>query len=76
MPKAANTAELGVVGSTVRYYREQRGLTQEQLGARAGLVTSTIVKVEAEDVSPGFETTCKIADALGVTTDALRRRVV
>jgi transcriptional regulator with XRE-family HTH domain len=51
----------------LRRIREQRGLSQQQLADRAGVVKSTIYEAEAGRHIPRIQTLEKLADALGVS---------
>lgn len=54
------------VGNEIRKLREERGLAQYELAARAGLNPVTITHAETGKGSPSMRTLGKIADALGV----------
>lgn len=60
----------GDVGKRVRELRKKRGLTQKQLGAKAGLTGSAIKELEAGR-SEGSTALHRIARALGTTTEQL-----
>jgi len=60
---------------SLRRIREERGLSQRELAARAGVVKSTIYEAEAGRHIPRIQTLEKLADALGVSiADLLPRR--
>lgn len=59
-------------GARLKSLRETAGLSQQGLADAAGTHPDSVVKLEGETRSPSFELVCRIADALGVTTDALR----
>jgi transcriptional regulator with XRE-family HTH domain len=60
---------------SLRQIREERGLSQRELAARAGVVKSTIYEAEAGRHIPRIQTLEKLADALGVSiVDLLPRR--
>jgi transcriptional regulator with XRE-family HTH domain len=59
------------VGEKIRTMRVQCGLTQKQLGERAGIAEPTIRKYELGKLNPKIETLKKIADALGVPLSEL-----
>lgn len=60
------------VGDRIRYYREDRGLTQMELAARVGIGYATISKWETNVIKNiPFERLCTIADALDVTPNIL-----
>jgi DNA-binding XRE family transcriptional regulator len=53
--------------SRLRYLREKRGLTQQQLGERAGMHKLTVAKLEQGIREPTWATVQSLAHALGVT---------
>jgi transcriptional regulator with XRE-family HTH domain len=55
--------------------REQLNWTQSELGAKAGLPTSSIAQFETNARKPSFDTLRRLAMALEVTTDYLLGRV-
>jgi transcriptional regulator with XRE-family HTH domain len=55
----------------LRYWRERRALTQEQLAELAGLTQQTIWNLENDKVQPRTPTIRKLADALGVKPASL-----
>jgi transcriptional regulator with XRE-family HTH domain len=55
------------LGEQIRRLREQRGLTQEQLGERAKLHRVTVAKFEAGVLAPSLATLNHLARALGAT---------
>ncbi len=60
------TASAVAFGRAIRVMRVERGLSQEELGLRAGLSRGFFGKVERGDASPTFETIVKVAAALDV----------
>lgn len=54
------------IGPRIKWFRETRGLTQEELAGRAGVSQSYIARVELSKTSPSLKRLEKIADALGV----------
>lgn len=63
---------MATVGDRIRYYREDRGLTQMELAARVGIGYATISKWETNVIKNiPFERLCTIADALDVTPNIL-----
>lgn len=58
-------------GSKVKQYRDQRGMTQGDLAEKAGVTQSFISDMEGNKKAPSTKTMILIAEALGVTLDAL-----
>ena len=58
----------------LKFYREQRGLSQTELGKIIGIATSTISMYEQGRREPDFETEEKIADFFNVSLSNLRGR--
>jgi len=54
----------------LRELREEAGLTQQQLGERAGLSQPGIADLEQQRRKPAWETVVALCQALGVTPDA------
>ena len=54
------------VGQALVRIRQDRGLTQEQVGEKAGLATSYVSRIENEHVQPTLSTLERLAEALGV----------
>lgn len=57
------------IGEEVRRLREQRGLSQRQLGERMGVAQSVIARLEAGGVEPTLATLDRVAAALDVALD-------
>ena len=55
----------------LKYYRKQRGLTQERLAEAVGMSTSYIGDMEARERFPSPETIDKIAEALSIRPSVL-----
>ena len=55
----------------LRWIRERRGLTLQQIEELTGIALNTISRYERGAISPTTETAQKIAQALGVTVDEL-----
>ena len=53
-------------GRAIRVMRAERGISQEELGLRAGLSRGFFGKVERGDANPTFETIVKVAAGLEV----------
>ncbi len=62
------------IGENIKKYRKRAGISQDQLSKKADLAFHTIAKIEAGATpNPTIETVKKIADALGVSLDALMK---
>ncbi len=59
------------LGKAVRSLREKAGIDQATLAARAGLPTSLITELESGRSDPTWGDMRKVAEALGVTLEAL-----
>ena len=55
-----------LLGVRLKQLRKQQDLTQGELGQRTGVATSTISKVENNQLSPTFETLLKLAEGLAI----------
>jgi transcriptional regulator with XRE-family HTH domain len=55
------------VGKKVKFFRSDKGLTQEELAEKSGLSTSLVSKIEREQVKPSLQTLVKLSKALGVS---------
>ncbi|WP_431856709.1 helix-turn-helix domain-containing protein [Azospirillum sp.] len=55
----------------IRVYREHRGLTQEQLAARAGIAKPFLSQLETGARKPSVDTVKALADVLAVDLDDL-----
>ena len=55
-----------MVGRTVRSIREDQGLKQYELAAKAGVHPQTINRIEKGHCTPDVATLTRLADALGV----------
>jgi transcriptional regulator with XRE-family HTH domain len=71
--KAAWEAEapISVLALNVYRLRKELGLTQAELGARAGLSQPKVAKIERGDANPELRTLGRLAGALGVTVGEL-----
>jgi transcriptional regulator with XRE-family HTH domain len=58
----------------LRKFRELRGMTQAEMGARAGIGAASISHFETGQRAPSLDSLVKVADALRVTVDALLGR--
>lgn len=63
-------------GQVIREMRQRAGLTQEELGEKAGLQRNFISSLELAQKQPSLVTVFKIAKALNISADELIRHVV
>ncbi len=61
------------VGTTLRFFREARGLTQRQLAERAAVTQSSIAACESGRYGPSLRVAVQLCGALDVTLDDLLR---
>jgi transcriptional regulator with XRE-family HTH domain len=54
------------VGQNVKAARETAGLTQKQLGERAGIAPPHVSRLETGEHLPSLKTVKRVADSLGV----------
>lgn len=57
--------------SVIRSLRTKRGMTADELAAKAGLTRVTVAKIEANDGNPTVGTLGQLADALGLAPSEL-----
>ena len=57
---------IDLLGQAIRQARQERNLTQEQLGELVGVQKAQISKIENSVKNARFETIMKVFDALGV----------
>jgi transcriptional regulator with XRE-family HTH domain len=60
------------IGAALRAARERTGLTQDQLSTRTGMSPQVLSRLERGDTDPRWSTVVRIANALGVSLDALK----
>src|SRR5438552_18824772 len=60
--------------TNLRALREMRGLTQAEMGARAGIAPASISHFETGQRVPALDSLVKLADALEVSVDTLLGR--
>jgi transcriptional regulator with XRE-family HTH domain len=63
-----------VFRNSLRSIREMRGLTQGELGKRAGIAAASVSHFETGQRAPSLDSLVKLADALEVSVDALLGR--
>lgn len=54
------------IGESIRHYRKEKGLTQEELGKLLGISGVAVMRYEKEQREPKQETLLKIAKVLGI----------
>ena len=62
-----------LVGERIRFFRKERGLSQEELAYRAALHNTYIGQVERGEKNATIESLSKISTALGITVAELFR---
>jgi len=63
--KFENELKIDLLGQAIRQARQDRNLTQEQLGELVGVQKAQISKIENSMKNARFETILKVFDALG-----------
>lgn len=64
-----------MLSENIKQFRKKKGLSQDKLAKLADVTHTTLVKIEAGvNSNPTIKTLGKIADALGVSIDALMGR--
>lgn len=59
----------------IKEIRKLKGISRYKLSKLSGVRESTLQNIEnSDDPNPTFKTMCKIADALEITLDQLRRK--
>ena len=69
--KVKNKLTCQTVGDRIRHVRQERNLTQKELGDRTGIAEPTIRRYELGKLNPKYETLEKIAKALGCSAQFL-----
>ncbi len=60
------------ISERIKYWRKEKGLTQDALSKLADIPYTTLAKIESDVVKrPSIQTIMKIAKGLGVTIDEL-----
>ncbi len=67
-------AGLNDFSTNLQSLRELRGLTQAELGKRAGIAAASISHFETGQRAPSLESLVKLADALDVSVDVILGR--
>ncbi len=63
--KFENELRIDLLGNTIKQVRQERNLTQQQLGELVGVQKAQISKIENSIKNARFETILKVFDALG-----------
>ena len=73
MVAVAKKSEPTAFGRRLRELREQAGLTQSELGERAGkMMYQMLARYERGETEPTWPVVLRLAEALGVSTEAFR----
>ena len=59
-------------GRQLRAIREAAGMTQAELGRKAGMLPHVVARLEAGQREPGWQTVLRLADALGAAVGEVR----
>ena len=59
------------INENIKFYRKEKGFTQEQLAEAVGVGTSHISHIETGSGTPSFETIIQIINALDCSADEL-----
>jgi transcriptional regulator with XRE-family HTH domain len=70
-----HAAELVAVGRAIRAFREDRGMSYEDLAAAAGRPVQTVEAVEDGRDELRFDLLCALADGLDIRLSAIMFRV-
>ncbi|MBM7690502.1 transcriptional regulator [Enterococcus ureilyticus] len=62
---------MGKIETTLKQYREEKGLTQKELAEKVGVRRETILHLENNRYNPSLELALEIASVFGVTVEAL-----
>jgi transcriptional regulator with XRE-family HTH domain len=61
-------------GALLQYVRRKAGLSQRELGRRAGVTQASIARIEAGQTSPRFETLDRLLSACGYELEPIPKR--
>jgi transcriptional regulator with XRE-family HTH domain len=77
MPRRAETDHplVRALGHALVKIREEKGVTQRDLGLKAGIHPTWISHIESGRVNPTFVNLSRISSGLGIRTSELVRRV-
>lgn len=62
---------MGKIETTLKQYREEKGLTQKELAEKVGVRRETILHLENNRYNPSLELALEIAHIFGVTVETL-----
>ena len=62
---------MGKIETTLKQYREKKGLTQKELVEKVGVRRETILHLENNRYNPSLELALEIARVFGVTVETL-----
>jgi len=62
---------INLIGLNIRKFREDKGLTQAELGDLVNMEDSAIRRLEAGRTNPTIRTLCKLSNALGINIQDL-----
>jgi transcriptional regulator with XRE-family HTH domain len=62
----SKSPEHALLGLAIRHYRGERGISQEELAARAGLHRTYVGGIERGERNPSYANILRLADALEV----------
>lgn len=71
LSKAGSNADAPGIGDRIRFMRQQRGMTLDQLAETAGLTKSYLSKIERGISVPSIATALKVAGSFGVSVGQL-----
>lgn len=58
-------------GEKIATIRKKKGLSQEELAKKVGIISVTIGRYERDEIKPSIDTAAKIAEALDTSLDYL-----
>jgi transcriptional regulator with XRE-family HTH domain len=61
-------------GTLLRYARRKAGLSQRELGRRAGVTQAAIARIEGGETSPRFETLDRLLSTCGFELEPVAKR--
>lgn len=64
-----------MVGKAISRIRKGKGIGLNELARMSGISPTTLSGIERTNVDPGWSKVCKIADALGISLDELRKEI-